>query len=176
MGASWAWRARSTYESETGRPCGRPVSYSNRRRPTLPGPCGPSTIGAEGLNCSVRNGKRCGPLAIATESGETGPAPNLENCTVEDHAEAWMEDQNIRQALEALVPVCSAHCCAYTPGLSPGGLPGLLLPLGDGRAHLEVGFPLRCLQRLSRPDVANQQCPWQDNWYTRGPFVPVLSY
>jgi hypothetical protein len=24
------------------------------RRPTLPGPCGPSTIGAEGLNVSVR--------------------------------------------------------------------------------------------------------------------------
>ncbi len=38
----------------------------NRRRPTLPGPCGPSTIGAEGLNCSVRKGKRCFPLAIAT--------------------------------------------------------------------------------------------------------------
>ncbi|MCW3045966.1 MAG: hypothetical protein JWO74_250 [Solirubrobacterales bacterium] len=42
----------------------------NRRRPTLPGPCGPSTIGAEGLNCSVRNGKRCFPLAIATGNGE----------------------------------------------------------------------------------------------------------
>ena len=47
---------------------------------------------------------------------------------------------------------------------------------GDGRTHLEVGFPLRCLQRLSRPDVANLQCPWQDNRYTRGPFIPVLSY
>ena len=41
-------------------------SEKNRRRPTLPGPCKPSTIGAEGLNCSVRNGKRCFPLAIAT--------------------------------------------------------------------------------------------------------------
>ena len=38
-----------------------------RRRPTLPGRCRPSTIGAEGLNCSVRNGKRCFPLAITTE-------------------------------------------------------------------------------------------------------------
>ena len=42
----------------------------NRRRPTLPGPCEPSTIGAEGLNCSVRNGKRCFPLAKATGKGE----------------------------------------------------------------------------------------------------------
>ena len=31
-----------------------------------PGPERPSTIGAEGLNCSVRNGKRCFPLAITT--------------------------------------------------------------------------------------------------------------
>ena len=46
----------------------RPVR-KNRRRPTLPGPCEPSTIGAEGLNCSVRNGKRCFPLAIATGKG-----------------------------------------------------------------------------------------------------------
>src|SRR5579884_1325066 len=47
----------------------------NRRRPTLPGPCGPSTIGAEGLNGSVRNGKRCFPLAIAT-GNRSRPAPS----------------------------------------------------------------------------------------------------
>ena len=38
----------------------------DRRRPTLPGPCRPSTIGATGLDCSVRNGKRYFPRAIAT--------------------------------------------------------------------------------------------------------------
>jgi hypothetical protein len=48
-------------------PCGALSVLIKRRRPTLPGPCGPSTIGAEGLNFSVRNGKRCFPLAIATE-------------------------------------------------------------------------------------------------------------
>ena len=47
---------------------------------------------------------------------------------------------------------------------------------GDGRAHLEAGFPLRCFQRLSDPHVANLRCPWQDNRYTRGAFIPVLSY
>ena len=50
----------------------------NRRRPTLPGPLGPSTIGAEGLNFSVRNGKRCFPLAKATgkrrETASRGPS------------------------------------------------------------------------------------------------------
>src|SRR5690606_19662774 len=46
----------------------------------------------------------------------------------------------------------------------------------DGRPHLGAGFPLRCFQRLSDPNVANQPCPWQDNWHTRGSSVPVLSY
>ena len=36
------------------------------QRPTLPGPCGPSTIGAEGLNFRVRNGNGWDPLAIVT--------------------------------------------------------------------------------------------------------------
>ena len=65
----------------TGRPR-RPVYRKNRRRPTLPGPCEPSTIGAEGLNCSVRNGKRCFPLAKATgKRRETTPPTVPQNCT-----------------------------------------------------------------------------------------------
>ena len=51
-----------------GRPSGRPFAQLIRRRPTLPGPFKPSTIGAEGLNFSVRNGKRCDPLALTTEN------------------------------------------------------------------------------------------------------------
>src|SRR3989338_1984453 len=41
--------------------------------------------------------------------------------------------------------------------------------------NLEAGFPLRCFQRLSIPDIATEQCPWQDSSYTRGQFTPVLS-
>lgn len=37
-----------------------------RQRPTLPAPQGASTIGAGGLNCWVRNGSRCFPLAMTT--------------------------------------------------------------------------------------------------------------
>src|SRR5205807_7738068 len=69
------------------------VQLKNRQRPTLPGPCEPSTIGAEGLNCSVRNGKRCFPLAKATGNrrdrspgGVPGraerPSSVPQNCTV----------------------------------------------------------------------------------------------
>ena len=37
------------------------------RRPTLPGPCGPSTIGAGRLNGRVRDGYAWFPSAIATK-------------------------------------------------------------------------------------------------------------
>ena len=38
----------------------------SRRRPTLPGGYPPSTIGADGLNCRVRNGNGCLSAAMAT--------------------------------------------------------------------------------------------------------------
>ena len=46
----------------------------------------------------------------------------------------------------------------------------------QGRTRFEVGFSLRCLQRLSRPHIATQHCRWRDNCSTRGAFIPVLSY
>nr|ANA08046.1 cell wall-associated hydrolase [uncultured bacterium 5G4] len=52
----------------------------------------------------------------------------------------------------------------------------MTLLLSDGRSNLEMGFALRCFQRLSRPDLATRQCPWQNNRYTSGPSIPVLSY
>ena len=46
----------------------------------------------------------------------------------------------------------------------------------DERSYLRGSFTLRCFQRLSRPYVATQLCPWQNNWCTRGTSIPVLSY
>ena len=46
----------------------------------------------------------------------------------------------------------------------------------SGSVHLGRGFPLRCFQRLSRPDVATRRCPWRNNRYTSGRSIPVLSY
>ena len=42
--------------------------------------------------------------------------------------------------------------------------------------NLGAGFPLRCFQRLSLPNVANRPCRWRDNRHTRGPSTQVLSY
>jgi hypothetical protein len=44
------------------------------------------------------------------------------------------------------------------------------------RPRLEAGFVLRCLQRLSKLNLATQRCPWRDNWYTIGSAISVLSY
>jgi hypothetical protein len=44
----------------------------SRRRPTLPGGLPPSTIGAGGLNCRVRNGNGCFPAAMATGNRALG--------------------------------------------------------------------------------------------------------
>jgi hypothetical protein len=52
-------------------------------------------------------------------------------------------------------------------------------PLGilrSGRSNLEVGFPLRCFQRLSGPNIATRRCAWRHNRNTRGSSIPVLSY
>ena len=48
--------------------------------------------------------------------------------------------------------------------------------LRPGRSYLWVGLALRCIQRLSVPDLATRLCPWQDNRHTIGPSFPVLSY
>ena len=46
----------------------------------------------------------------------------------------------------------------------------------QARPGFEEGFPLRCFQRLSRPDLATLLCGWRHNRSTRGPSTPVLSY
>ncbi len=75
-----------------------------------------------------------------------------------------------------LVPVSSTCCHASTPGLLPRGLRGALRSRSSGRHNLEEGFPLRCFQRLSLPDIATRRCHWRDNRNTSGRSIPVLSY
>lgn len=76
-----------------------------------------------------------------------------------------------------LVPVGSTPRGASTSGLSTTcsswGVQGLE---GLWNAYLGAGFPLRCFQRLSLPNVANRPCRWRDNRHTRGSSTQVLSY
>src|SRR5436305_6697984 len=80
------------------------------------------------------------------------------------------------QVLGLLVPVSCTCYHASTSGLSTRWSSRGPYSTKDGRSHLEASFPLRCFQRLSLPNVANQQCSWRNNWHTRGSSVPVLSY
>ena len=76
------------------------------------------------------------------------------------------------------VSASSLHTIAGLLGLvyRSRGLRGALSHLMGEKPGLGEGFPLRCFQRLSCPNVAIQRCPWWDNWWTRGSSVPVLSY
>ena len=77
-----------------------------------------------------------------------------------------------------LVPVGSIPRGTSTSGLSNTcSTCGLrTLRKASRNPNLGAGFPLRCFQRLSLPNVANRPCRWRDNRHTRGPSTQVLSY
>ena len=76
-----------------------------------------------------------------------------------------------------LVPVGSTPHGASTSGLSNTCSTCGLQDLEDPwNPNLGAGFPLRCFQRLSLPNVANRPCHWRDNRHTRGSSTQVLSY
>ena len=84
---------------------------------------------------------------------------------------------NVGVAFRPLVPVGSTPRGASTSGLSTTCSAWGLQQLEAARnAYLGAGFPLRCFQRLSLPNVANRPCHWRDNRHTRGSSTQVLSY
>ena len=167
-----------------GRPAipGDPCPKCVRRRPTLPRSGPRSTIGAERLSFRVRDGTGRFPLAMAAETLWRCVPPRRRNRDGGDRTSGtaqWTQDQQswvMWQVLGLLVPVSSMRCRTSTSGLSTRWSSRGPYSIKDGRSHLEASFPLRCFQRLSLPNVANQQCSWRNNWHTRGSSVPVLSY
>lgn len=158
------------------------------RRPTLPPGCPGSTIGAGGLNFRVRNVTGCVPSAKATENlGRRARRPTAiavrDECGFGCLCGCQMRHDNCRASASATAsprPISTGrlhvlprfHLRPINPVVWLGALPDRV----SGKPHLEASFVLRCLQRLSLPDVANRQCPWQDNRHTRDPSTPVLSY
>ena len=152
-----------------GRPGGDLLSRVLRR----------STIGAEGFHGRVRDGIGC--LAPRHDhqvvQARAGNAPVRCHCACSRRSARAVRLAAAGEAgeikpIERLVPVSCAHRCASTPGLSTWWSTTALM----GRTRFEVGFPLRCFQRLSRPHLATRRCRWRDNRYTRGASIPVLSY
>ena len=156
-----------------------------RRRPTLPHSLPCSTIGAEGLSFRVRNGTGRFPLAMTAVTlwRYVGGTPVWFGGWVARFSGTaqWTRTRIewCGEVVGLLVPVsCKGlESPLPHPAYLPSGLAGSLSPLeGAWKPHLEAGFPLRCFQRLSLPNVANQPCSWRNNWHTRGSSVPVLSY
>src|SRR5215208_7281189 len=113
----------------------------NGRRPTLPGDCSPSTIGASGLNFSVRNGKRCFPAAMTAQVvrlvGLRSKRAHPQNSIA---TEACSKSRPRAISTGPLNTLLCLHVQPIDVVVSHG--PYSLE--GDGKPHLEVGFPLRC--------------------------------
>ena len=149
-----------------------------------------STIGAEEFNGRVRDGIGLKLLARTTRPAKDKDTKQAVVCleTLIGHP-SHKRSQNLR------FRVSSGHRCMDTENesnqanrtISTGKLHALphfhTRPINvvvyhgsQGNTRFEVGFPLRCFQRLSRPYIAMQHCRWHDNCSTRGTFIPVLSY
>ena len=63
-----------------------------------------------------------------------------------------------------------------TPSPSTWSSSRSLQGLRPWKPRLGGGFALRCLQRLSGPDLATRRCPERDSRHTRGRSSPILSY
>jgi hypothetical protein len=139
------------------------------QRPTLPCPRRHSTIGADGLNCRVRNGNGCGPVALVTSQ---------EN--IAGHVDGGCCERHVRGRDQATRAISTARLkCLHTLHLPPINVVVYHGPSGTLRSrsvHLGAGFPLRCFQRLSLPDIATRRCHWRDSRNTSGQSDPVLSY
>ena len=121
--------------------------------------CYGSTIGATGLNFSVRNGKRCTPaLSSPLISLHTMSKVGTLRCSV--------------GSCRAISTARLCHLWPYTCGLSTSSSLTALI----WKPHLGAGFALRCFQCLSLPYIATLRCGWRHNRYTRGTSNPVLSY
>ncbi len=99
-----------------------------------------------------------------------------EDAALEQSSRTAIASASKGQVLGLLVRVSSTRCRASTSRLSTWWSSRALTWSPSGRPHLRASFALRCFQRLSLPNVANQPCRWRDNWHTRGSSAPVLSY
>ena len=136
-----------------------------------------STISAEEFNGRVRDGIGFWLLAQAT-----GPAKDMAStglsvrrlwrrCCRVCVGVADIDHENDQADRAISTGKLSRLPCLHTRPINVVVFHG-----SQGRTRFEVGFPLRCIQRLSRPYIATLHCGWRHNRSTRGTSTPVLSY
>ena len=129
-----------------------------------------STIGAGAIYGRVRDGIGYGHPARATR-----PAKNrgYEHMSVFRDRDVWMDIDNESDQADRTISTSKLRTLLRFH-IWPINV--VVFHGSQGRTCFEVGFPLRCLQRLSRPHIATLHCRWRDNRSTGGVFIPVLSY
>ena len=164
---------RLTWAMTTAKPIQRPT-HQGIGRQTEPA-TRPIPIVAVREPDNGREQKRFTGIVIVTTRNNAPCHPTKETATGRDPTQqAGRKVCRVRP----LVPVGSTPRGASTSGLSNTcSTCGLQALRGASRnPNLGAGFPLRCFQRLSLPNVANRPCRWRDNRHTRGPSTQVLSY
>ena len=139
-----------------------------RRCPTLPQgpPC--STIGAVRLSFRVRNVTGRFPHAMAAETllmFQSAQRLNVMRFSTV-HREPLSGRKHLNGVLSShrLISTGQLHVLPrfHIRPINPVVWLGASHPK-VWKSHLEAGFPLRCFQRLSIPNVANQRCSWRNN-------------
>ena len=129
-----------------------------------------STIGAEEFNGRVRDG-----IGFMLLARTTRPAKDKDTKQAVNHhcAKSAMDTENESNQANRTISTGKLHALLH---FHTRPINVVVFHGSQGNARFEVGFPLRCLQRLSRPHIATLHCGWRHNRSTRGVFIPVLSY
>ena len=130
-----------------------------------------STIGAEEFNGRVRDGIGFWLLARAT-----GPAKDMASIRSFVFCRVLLSVADIDHENDQADRAISTGKLNALLRLHTRPINVVVFHGSRGRTRFEVGFPLRCLQRLSRPYIATLHCGWRHNRSTRGTSTPVLSY
>jgi hypothetical protein len=132
-----------------------------------------STIGADVLNGRVRDGIGFYHVARATRPAKDWKQAGLDCRSPGKH---WLPGTSMGNENDQADRGISTGKLNASPRLHTQPINVVVFHASQGSARFEVGFPLRCIQRLSRPHIATLHCRWHDNRSTRGVFIPVLSY
>ena len=131
-----------------------------------------STIGAEDFDGRVRDGIGYRLLAMTTRSAKDGTMKQA-LFVFSPCPEGAMGTENENDQANRAISTGKLNAL---PRLHTRPINVVVYHGSQGRTRFEVGFPLRCLQRLSRPYIATLHCGWRHNSSTRGTSIPVLSY
>ena len=149
-----------------------------RRRPV--GLAKPSASGllpcCQGTRTGAKHRKRDCASGLVARPVRSQPARasgvRTKNSVDALRASRWAFVMGTIKSIERLVLVSFMRYRTSTSSLSTWSSSTALI----GTTGFQVGFPLRCFQRLSIPHIATLLCRWRDNRSTRDVSTPVLSY